>query len=143
MEDDFAPLTFARVTCPAGEEQALYDTDWELLFRQESYFQWAFGVAEPGLYGVMFIPRLPPEDAVWMDAIHSPQAFARQYEVDGVLYTDQLDEFMTRADPAVMYTLKALNSDSGNTASEAGFDGMDQFRVDNGRCLTSCSSELP
>lgn len=40
---------------------------------------------------------------------------------------------MTRADPAVMYTLKALNSDSGNTASEAGFDGMDKYRVDNGR----------
>jgi Xaa-Pro dipeptidase len=125
-----------------GEEQALYDTDRELLFRQESYFQWAFGVAEPGFFGVMdvsrrrsvmFMPRLPPEYAVWMGAIHSPQYFRRKYEVDEVLFADQLDEFLSKADPAVLYTLKGLNSDSGNTASEARFDGVDKYRVDNGR----------
>lgn len=126
----------------AGEEQALYDTDRELLFRQESYFQWAFGVAEPGFFGVMdvsrrrsvlFMPRLPPEYAVWMGAIHSPEYFRRKYEVDEVLFSDQLDEFMSRADPTVLYTLKGLNSDSGNAASEATFDGIDKYRVDNGR----------
>ena len=82
-EDDVLP----------GEEQALYDTDRELLFRQESYFQWAFGVAEPGFYGVLdvarrrsvlFMPRLPPEYAVWMGVIHSPQYFQRKYEVRAV-----------------------------------------------------------
>jgi hypothetical protein len=132
----------SRALSGTGEEQALYDTDRELLFRQESYFQWAFGVAEPGFFGamdvtrrrsVLFMPRLPPEYAVWMGVIHSPQYFQRKYEVDEVLYTDQLDEFMARTDPAVLYTLKGLNSDSGNTASEAAFDGMDKYRVDNGR----------
>lgn len=82
---------------------------------------------------IMFMPRLPPEYAVWMGAIHSPQYFKRKYEVDEVLFTDQLDEFMSSADPAVLYTLKGLNSDSGNTASEARFDGIDKHRVDNGR----------
>ena len=127
---------------PAGEEQALYDTDRELLFRQESYFQWTFGVAEPGFFGIMdvsrrrsvlFMPRLPPEYAVWMGAIHSPQYFRSKYEVDEVLYSDQLDDFLAKADPAVLYTLKGLNSDSDNVASEARFDGVDKYRVDNGR----------
>ena len=79
------------------------------------------------------MPRLPPEYAVWMGAIHSPEYFRRKYEVDEVLFTDQLDEFMSRADPSVLYTLKGLNSDSGNMASEARFDGIDKYRVDNGR----------
>lgn len=79
------------------------------------------------------MPRLPPEYAVWMGAIHSPQYFRSKYEVDEVLYTDQLDDFITKADPAVLYTLKGLNSDSDNVASEARFDGVDKYRVDNGR----------
>ena len=93
-----APTSLAPPHPPArglrpGEEQALYDTDRELLFRQESYFQWAFGVAEPGFYGVLdvarrrsvlFMPRLPPEYAVWMGVIHSPQYFQRKYEVRAV-----------------------------------------------------------
>ena len=161
-----APTSLAPPHPPArglrpGEEQALYDTDRELLFRQESYFQWAFGVAEPGFYGVLdvarrrsvlFMPRLPPEYAVWMGVIHSPQYFQRKYEVravppparagapspgvaqvDEVKFTDQLDEFLTQADAAVLYTLKGENSDSGASAREAAFDGVDRFRVDNGR----------
>ena len=32
---------------------ARYDTDYEPIFRQESYFNWLFGVEEPGWYGVV------------------------------------------------------------------------------------------
>ena len=53
--------------------------------------------------------------------------------MDEVKFTDQLDEFLTQADAAVLYTLKGENSDSGASAREAAFDGVDRFRVDNGR----------
>lgn len=58
-----------------GESQTRYCSDTEPLFRQESYFHWAFGVEEPDFYGgidirnghsLLFIPRLPDSYAVWM-----------------------------------------------------------------------------
>ncbi|KAH8091272.1 manganese ion binding protein [Aureococcus anophagefferens] len=41
------------VLLEGGEQQTRYDTDHEPVFRQESYFQWLFGVAEPGCYGAV------------------------------------------------------------------------------------------
>lgn len=34
-----------------------YDTDREVLFRQESFFHWAFGVKEPDCYGLIDLTR--------------------------------------------------------------------------------------
>jgi Xaa-Pro dipeptidase len=56
-----------------GEQAQRHDTDHELLFRQESFFAYLFGVTEAGFYGALdcvtgeatlFAPRLPPEYAV-------------------------------------------------------------------------------
>ena len=56
-----------------GEAATRYDTDHELLFRQESYFQYLFGVAEPGCFGALrlgdgaatlFVPRPSEESKV-------------------------------------------------------------------------------
>jgi len=50
-------------------------TDHEPVFRQESFFQWAFGVKEPDCFGALdlttkkstlFFPRLPESYVVWM-----------------------------------------------------------------------------
>ena len=137
---DVPPNSF--ILLQGGEEEALYDTDREKLFRQESYFHWATGVAEPGFYAVLditnrktvlFMPRLPPEYAVWMGIIHSPQSFRKKYGVDEVRFVDQLDEFMSKADPAVIYTLKGPNSDSGSVAKPASYGGIAKHRCDDGR----------
>ena len=39
------------VLVQGGDQQLRYDTDHEPVCRQESYFQWLFGVSEPGCYG--------------------------------------------------------------------------------------------
>ncbi|KAK2491920.1 hypothetical protein MC885_020495 [Smutsia gigantea] len=65
----------AVVLLQGGEETQRYCTDTGVLFRQESFFHWAFGVTEPGCYGVididtgkstLFVPRLPASHATWM-----------------------------------------------------------------------------
>ena len=38
-----------------GEEQNQYDTDIELVFRQDSWFNYLFGVMEPGTTLIQFI----------------------------------------------------------------------------------------
>jgi Xaa-Pro dipeptidase len=67
-----------------GKEEYRHETDTEKVFRQESSFQYLFGVKEPGFYGVvevatarctLYTPRLPAEYAVWMGPIKSPEHF--------------------------------------------------------------------
>lgn len=50
---------------------------------------------------------------------------------------DELEETLAEADPIVLYTFKGLNTDSGNYAKEATFEGKDKFRVDNGLLFTA------
>ena len=40
-----------------GDQQTRYDTDHEPVFRQESYFQYLFGVSEAGCFGAVSLPR--------------------------------------------------------------------------------------
>jgi Xaa-Pro dipeptidase len=78
------------VLLKGGEAETRHDTDHEMLFRQESYFQWAFGVREPDCFGVihlatgeatLLIPRLPVDVAPWVGAIEPPESFAERYAV--------------------------------------------------------------
>lgn len=68
------------VLLKGGRAKFRHETDHEYLFRQESFFHWAFGVSEPDCYGaidlsrrrsILFIPRLPSEYAVWMGKVRA------------------------------------------------------------------------
>lgn len=73
------PITHAGlILLKGGVQESRHDTDTEIVFRQESYFNWAFGVAEPEWLGaidiatgknVMFMPRLDPDDSAWIGRI--------------------------------------------------------------------------
>ncbi len=63
-----------------GKAKMRHETDHEHLFRQESFFHWTFGVADPDCFGaidlkrrraILFIPRLPAEYAVWMGEVRA------------------------------------------------------------------------
>lgn len=125
-----------------GGEQVLKDeTDSELPFRQNSWFNYLFGVKETNVYAViailgshhlpafkttLFVPRLPPEYEIWCGRIISAEEFREMYEVDEVKYTDELDAFFTASSSSSgagevngatqypIYTLTGRNSDSGN-----------------------------
>jgi Xaa-Pro dipeptidase len=128
-----------------GKQEERHETDHEPLFRQESFFAHLFGVTESGCYAVievrsgkatLFIPRLPAEYAVWMGPIHPPHAVQAKYDLDAVLFVDELPAWLaahpavaasTAAQPAI-HTLFGENSDSGNSGPPlpdfAGFEAL-------------------
>ncbi|XP_076112841.1 xaa-Pro dipeptidase-like isoform X1 [Mytilus galloprovincialis] len=132
--------TGAIVLLQGGESQTRYCSDHEPIFRQESYFQWAFGVEEPDFYGaievdsgnaILFPPKLPDAYAVWMGKLLSCDDFKERYGVNEAHWSSDIPSVLKGRNPAVLLTLKGLNTDSGNYSREAAFDGISQFKVDN------------
>ena len=134
-----------------GKEACRYDSDHEPLFRQESNFHYLFGVKEPGALGAielstgkatLFVPRFPPEYAVWMGPLRSLESFKELYGVDGVMYVDELESYLSTLSPGTIYTLYGKNSDSGAfTTTQAVVPNADQFNVDSTKLhplLTEC-----
>ena len=114
-----------------------FDTDHELWTRQESFFQWAFGVKEPDCFGsidvatgdsTLFIPRLPDSYAVWMGRIRRPHEFVTAYEVTSCRYTDEIAASLAPASRLLL--LKGLNTDSGSFAVPATFAGVEALEAD-------------
>ena len=67
-----------------GNQLNQYDTDIEPVFRQDSWFNYLFGVKEPEFYGALdlstgkstlFMPRLPEVYMVVMGSIYPPAHF--------------------------------------------------------------------
>ncbi|RZC33277.1 xaa-Pro dipeptidase-like, partial [Asbolus verrucosus] len=131
----------AIILLQGGNEVPFYDTDTTYnVFRQESYFMWAFGAIEPGCFGAievstghahLFVPHFPKSYAIWMGPLHTPEDFSKKYGISNVHYSDEIAAVLKKLNPSVLLTLKGVNSDSGLTSEEAKFDGIDKFQVDN------------
>ncbi|XP_065166338.1 xaa-Pro dipeptidase [Atheta coriaria] len=129
------------VVLQGGDEVPFYDTDTTYhVFRQESYFMWTFGVLEAGCFGAvdiatgksyLFVPKLPASYAVWMGPLLTLDDFKKRYQVDVVNYVDDIAKVLGELAPTSLLTLKGVNSDSGLTAKEAEFPGIENFKVDN------------
>lgn len=129
----------AFVVLQGGESTTLYCSDREPVFRQESYFHWAFGVEESDFFGAidvdqgqayLFMPRLPSSYAVWMGELASPDDARVRYGVDKVFYADTLAETLRGMNARTLLTLRGKNSDSGKMSTEAKFPGIEGFKVD-------------
>ncbi|XP_064640469.1 xaa-Pro dipeptidase-like [Lineus longissimus] len=128
------------VLLQGGEAANQYCSDRELLFRQESFFQWAFGVAEPDCFAaiqvdtgkaVLFVPKLPDAYAIWMGKLEEPSFFRDKYAVDECYYVTEMEEVLSKMAPSVLLTLNGKNTDSGSTCKEATFPGITKYKVDN------------
>jgi Xaa-Pro dipeptidase len=119
-----------------GVQTTQYDSDTDLLFRQESNFQYLFGANLADCLGVLeldtgiatlFIPKLPAEYAVWYGTIHKKEYFQEKFQVDEVLYVEDLPSYLKTYDPTVVYIAKNVNGE------EALHPLLTNYRVDNGR----------
>uniref|UniRef100_A0A8B9KDI2 Xaa-Pro dipeptidase n=1 Tax=Astyanax mexicanus TaxID=7994 RepID=A0A8B9KDI2_ASTMX len=115
------------VLLQGGEQKQRYCTDTDILFRQESFFHWTFGVTEADCYGavdvdtgksLLFVPKLPESYATWMGEIYPKEHFKEKYAVDEVHYTSDIADVLTKMKPSVLLTLRGLNTDSGSTTRE-------------------------
>jgi len=118
-------LNRQRLTLPAGidclvvkggSELPMYDSDTNHDFRQESYFQWLFGVKEPGCLGIisqtctLLVPRFHKSHEAWLGPIEPLDWFKAQYLVDHVAYVDELPTLLEGKRCAV---IRNVNADSG------------------------------
>uniref|UniRef100_A0A3P9IAG1 Xaa-Pro dipeptidase n=1 Tax=Oryzias latipes TaxID=8090 RepID=A0A3P9IAG1_ORYLA len=120
------------VVLQGGEQQQRYCTDTDVVFRQESFFHWSFGVTEADCYGaidvdsgksILFVPKLPESYATWMGEIFPKEHFKEKYAVDEVHYTADVSAALCRSD---LY-LRGLNTDSGSICREASFEGISRY----------------
>ncbi|XP_067209134.1 xaa-Pro dipeptidase isoform X1 [Linepithema humile] len=128
------------VVLQGGLDVPFNDTDVNWPFRQESFFQWCFGAEEPGCYGaldlgtgasILFVPKLPPEYAIWEGKLHTLEDFKERYGVDEVHYTDEIARVLREKRARLLLTLSGRNSDSKLVTRATVFDDIDKFQVDN------------
>ncbi|XP_075154814.1 dipeptidase C [Haematobia irritans] len=126
------------VLLEGGKTVSFNDTDTSYLFRQESYFQYLFGVKEPDCFGVLnvdsgeatlFVPRLPEEYATWMGRLHTLEEFKAMYEVEEVRFVDEIPTFFEKVNPNLILTLSGVNTDSGSRSEPASFEGIEKYVV--------------
>jgi Xaa-Pro dipeptidase len=136
------PAPRSLILLAGGEAEMRHETDHENLFRQESFFQWTFGVRDPDCFGTvdvatgaatLFVPRLPPTYAIWMGKIKTADEWRDAYGVDSVRYVDELPAVFAAANPGCVLVLHGFNSDGKAYAKAATFKGLEAHRVDNGR----------
>uniref|UniRef100_A0A8C2WA96 Xaa-Pro dipeptidase n=1 Tax=Cyclopterus lumpus TaxID=8103 RepID=A0A8C2WA96_CYCLU len=140
LKDKDGVVPQSVVLLQGGEQKQRFCTDTDLLFRQESFFHWAFGVTEPDCYGaidvdsgksVLFVPKLPESYATWMGEIFPKEHFKEKYAVDEVQYTCDIADVLSNLRPAALLTLRGQNTDSGSICREASFEGISGFKVNN------------
>uniref|UniRef100_A0A674AZT3 Xaa-Pro dipeptidase n=1 Tax=Salmo trutta TaxID=8032 RepID=A0A674AZT3_SALTR len=142
-KDGVAPKSV--VVLQGGEQKQRYCTDTDMLFRQESFFHWAFGVTEADCYGaidvdtgksILFVPKLPESYATWMGEIHPREYFKEKYAVDEVQYTCDVSYIILRDMKVglvivLCFFQRGQNTDSRSICREASFEGISQFQVNN------------
>ncbi|CAG5099419.1 Similar to PEPD: Xaa-Pro dipeptidase (Homo sapiens) [Cotesia congregata] len=135
-----APGEGGFVLLQGGDEVPFNDTDINYEFRQESFFQWAFGVEEPGCFGaleittgksIIFFPRLPAEYEIWCGKLSTLEEFKERYGVDETYYVDEIAQVFDKKNAKLILTLFGQNSDSGLYSKQVNFDGIEKFKVDN------------
>ena len=120
-----------------GKQLNQYDTDTEPVFRQDSWFNFLFGVHESEFYGAvnintnkctLFMPRLPEVYKIWCGSIHPPEHFKDLYVVDEVVYSDELESWLkNNLNNNNLFLLSGENSDSGLMAKPAEFESKKKF----------------
>lgn len=129
----------AAIFLQGGNMQNVYDTDTEWDFKQESNFQYLFGVKEAGCQAVLrisdaravlLIEKLPEDYQAWLGPIKPPAWFQRAYAVDEVAYTSEAKSLLEELKVSDLLILKGdANRDSGLRLPEPEFEGKSFFSI--------------
>lgn len=76
------------------------------------------------------MPKLPEEYGVWMGHLHTLAEYKIMYEVDEVVYVEDIVGFFKGVNPSVLLLNCGTNSDSGLSSQGAKFDGFEGFKTD-------------
>jgi Xaa-Pro dipeptidase len=115
-------------------------SDTTYTFRQDTYFFHLFGLEVPDCMGavdlgtgkgIVFIPRLPEEYAVWMGKLPTPEVIKAKINVEEVYYRDEIEKVLTEKHAKKLHLLAGTNSDSGLKVATAHFDGLDKFPTED------------
>lgn len=119
-----------------GSALPLYtsDTDWG--FRQESNFQYLFGVKEQGVLGairvqdgraLLFIPELAQEYQKWLGPIKPPAWWQRAYGVDEVHLAAAVGDVLGALGAKRLLVPRGTELDSGIETPGLSFEGCQQL----------------
>ncbi|CAK9109940.1 Xaa-Pro dipeptidase (X-Pro dipeptidase) (Imidodipeptidase) (Peptidase 4) (Peptidase D) (Proline dipeptidase) (Prolidase) [Durusdinium trenchii] len=128
----------AIILLQGGEELSVYDTDTNWDFKQESNFQYLFGVKEPGCFAalrvrdahaLLFIPRMEKVYEAWCGPVKPPAWFQRAYEVEAA-HVDEMSVVLEKMGVKELLVLRGeTNRDSGLQLSEPSFEGKEKFSI--------------
>lgn len=120
-------FTRAVVLLKGGEDLYQYDSNERYTFRQEPFFLWTFGATEPNMWGcldcwtgraILFVQQDDDGESSGSSYLALLKA---KYEVDRVVYVEQLQETVNNMNPTTVLILNGVNSDSGR-----GFPRIDE-----------------
>lgn len=118
-----------------------YGTDFEFPFRQESNFLYLTGVNEPGFAAIidlksgeyqLIAPKRDAQYAVWHGFIVSKEENMRQYQPDNLLYDTELETYLKKRNPRIIYT---LNIEQSQDLIQIGYNVNAEVLTD---ALTDC-----
>lgn len=104
-----------------------FNTDHELVFRQESNFLYLTGIHEPDFSCVLdiqtgeytlFAPKRDTQYAVWHGYITPQETYKTQYAPDVLLYDTDLEEFLKKKAPKTVY---CFDENQAKTIASFGF----------------------
>eukprot|EP01060_Flectonema_neradi_P036948 TRINITY_DN7294_c0_g1_i1.p1 TRINITY_DN7294_c0_g1~~TRINITY_DN7294_c0_g1_i1.p1 ORF type:complete len:509 (+),score=107.11 TRINITY_DN7294_c0_g1_i1:58-1527(+) len=131
----------------------LHDTDvsWhDNDAKQESNFQWLFGVKETDVLGAidlrttasyLFIPRVP-DSIKFVLLTRDADYFSKTYEVDHVHYIDEAKTIFANAGVDKFLTLDGVNPNSGLQPAQPTFEGIETFTVQKSNDFYNAIAEL-
>ena len=121
LDEQMQELTDGRksaVLLQGGKTTHFYDTDVEILFRQEPFFMWTFGVTIPDFYGALiighdssalFAPKLPQDYEIWAGRLKTVTDFQNIYGVDKVRIVI-FDSFFSKLSNFLKALIKSPNN---------------------------------
>lgn len=133
LKKDNPEVTTGIIFLNGGRQTCRYSSDTDNIFRQESFFQWAFGVRDPDIYGaidietgasILFVPQYPGEYVVWFGEIRVQEHYLRDYCVDEVYFEEDMAKFFQDRKSLTVYRLKGLNTDSKTVHAPAEHENL-------------------